>query len=152
MQESGLARLTANPSLHNPFVFQRFRTFFQNSHNVFQNSKNQHFFQNSSNFFQNCLSSSSLFYGTFTPSDRSLPVGSTPKSPIPPQNGVFVCTQARRWPRDGPAETATNYRSHNNIFQKSYQQFSEVVTTIFRSLNNILTRIFRSLNKNFQKS
>jgi hypothetical protein len=95
---------------YKPFFFTDFSLFFRTRTTFFRTRE-------TSAFFQIDLFYSSLFYGEYTPSDRSFQVGSTPKSPTQPKNGFVLCPQARRWPRDGPAETATNFRSHNNNFQ-----------------------------------
>ncbi len=105
-------------ALYKPFLFFRdFALFFRTRTTFFRTRKTSTFFQISSNFFQIDPFYSSLFYGEYTLSDRSFPVGSTPKSLTPSKNGGFLCPQARPRPRDGPAETATIFRSLNNKFQ-----------------------------------
>jgi hypothetical protein len=93
------------------------------------------FFRSQATFFRS-IYSDLAFSTVHTPLRPVVPGRIHPQIPNPTQKWFFLCPQARRWPPDGPAETATNFRSHNNNFQIHQQQISEVITTIFRAINN----------------
>ncbi len=102
-----------------PFFFSEIALFFRSRTIFFRTRKTSTFFQITSNFFQIDLFRSSLFYGAYTPSDRSLSVGSTPQ-PHPKMVFFYACRLGGGIRMGLPKQ----------------QQISDVITTISRAINN----------------